>query len=156
MKQERIVQVLLILLGLGVVGLAILILPGIAEDFAQEIPNFAYLKSPILILVYLTLIPFLLAIKEGWGLLGMAAANVIFSQEADKKIHNIGKYSFFIFLIYSVLLLVLIVLKVPFSPAYLTILILNFATLAISVMAKVLRKLLNIAVEYKEYNDLTI
>ncbi len=57
-------KVAVLIIGLAVVALCVFWLPGLATYSAEMNPEYAYLRVPVLVGVYLTLIPFILALPK--------------------------------------------------------------------------------------------
>ncbi len=81
MKKVSIVlfQLGILFITLIVLLIAAFILPVVARDFATETPEWAYLQYPLLIAIYVTLIPFLVAIFQAFKLSRLIQLNQVFS-----------------------------------------------------------------------------
>lgn len=156
MKIENILKIILVALVVVITTIAIMIMPNMAEQMARTYVEFANLKVPGLVLIYLSLIPLYIAIFETWKLLKMAEDKEVFNESSAKSLDRIKYSTGSIFIMYSIATITLITLRVPFSAAYLTLIIAGLAMLAISLFASVLKKLLLIAINYKTENELTI
>jgi hypothetical protein len=66
---------MLILIGTVTVLLAVFWLPSAASTAAVQNPDYANLQVPVLFGIYVTLIPFLLAITEAWKLVKIILSN---------------------------------------------------------------------------------
>ena len=98
MKKVSIVlfQLGILFITLIVLLIAAFILPVVARDFATETPEWAYLQYPLLIAIYVTLIPFLVAIFQAFKLSRLIQLNQVFSMAAARnlKIIKVSELSF--------------------------------------------------------------
>lgn len=132
------------------------ILPEVANGFAIEAPEWAYLQYPLLISIYITLIPFVIAVYQGFILSRLVQINDVFSIKALLRLRIIKNCAFIVSLLYLLGTLVLSQL-VDLSPgiAMLGVIIL-LAALMIGLIAGILEELLRKALEIKNENDLTV
>lgn len=88
MKKVSIVlfQLGILFITLIVLLIAAFILPVVARDFATETPEWAYLQYPLLIAIYVTLIPFLVAIFQAFKLSRLIQLNQVFSMAAARNL----------------------------------------------------------------------
>lgn len=156
MKTENILKIIIVVLVLIITAIAVFIMPQMAENMANTYSEFAKLRYPGLIVVYISLIPLYIAIIETWKLLKMAEAKEVFSESSALSLDRIKYCTASIFVLYTISVLILLVLRVPFSAAYLTLIIAGLAMIAVAMFASVLKKLLLIAINYKTENELTI
>ncbi len=156
MKTEDLLKIILVALVIVITAIAIMVMPGMADQMARTYAEFANLKIPGLVLIYASLIPLYIAIFETWKLLKMAEDKEVFNESSAKSLDRIKYSTGLIFIMYSIAIITLLILRVPFSAAYLTLIIAGLAMLAISLFASVLKKLLLIAINYKTENELTI
>lgn len=149
-------QIGVLFITLCIVLLAAFWLPQTAAAFAKEAPEYAYLQYPLLGAIYVTLIPFLLAIVEGLRLSRRVALNDAFSDASVLHLKRIKLSAFLISILYLVGGLILNSL-VEMAPgiALLGILIM-LASLMIGLISGILEELLRKALEIKEENDLTV
>ena len=155
------VSIVLFQLGILFITLIILliagfILPVVARDFAMDTPEWAYLQYPLLIAIYVTLIPFLVAIFQAFKLSRLIQVNQIFSIEAVGNLKIIKVSGFIIAFLYLSGTFVISNL-VELSPgiAMLGVIILLSSSM-IALIAGILEELLKKALEIKEENDLTV
>ena len=131
-------------------------LPDTAAFFAKDAPEYAYLKYPLLVGIYLTVLPFLFAIVEGLRLSRKVAINEAFSVKSVTHLRNIKRSSFLITVMYFIGFVVLIQL-VDLSPGIgLLGILIMLASMMIGLIAGILEELLRKALEIKEENDLTV
>lgn len=149
-------QIGVLFITLCIVLLAAFWLPQTAAEFAKDAPEYAYLQYPLLGAIYVTLIPFLLAIVEGLRLSRRVALNDAFSDASVLHLKRIKLSAFLISILYLVGGFILNTL-VDMAPgiALLGILIM-LASLMIGLISGILEELLRKALEIKEENDLTV
>ena len=132
------------------------ILPNVARDFSVEAPEWAYLRYPLLISIYITLIPFVIAVYEGFVLSRLVQINDVFSLHALKRLSLIKNCAFIVSLLYLLGTIVLSQL-VDLSPGIAMLgIIIMLASLMIGLIAGILEELLRKALEIKIENDLTV
>lgn len=149
-------QIGVLFITLCILLLCIFWLPDTAAFFAEDAPDYAYLRFPLLIGIYLTVLPFLIAIVEGLRLSRRVALNDAFSTQSVNHLKTIKFSSFIISLMYFVGFIVLTQL-VEMSPGIgLLGIIIMLASLMIGLIAGILEELLRKALEIKEENDLTV
>lgn len=102
MKKVSIVlfQLGILFITLIVLLIAAFILPVVARDFATETPEWAYLQYPLLIAIYVTLIPFLVAIFQAFKLSRLIQLNQVFSMAAARNLKIIKVSGFIISFLY--------------------------------------------------------
>ena len=122
-----------------------------------DLPELANLQYPLLIGMYLAMIPFFYALYQTLKLLSYIDKNEAFSEYAVKALKNI-KYS-------AITISILYVLETPLlylltvaddAPGILVGLVVIFASIVIAVFAAVLQKLLQEAIDIKSENDLIV
>ncbi|MDN7242309.1 DUF2975 domain-containing protein [Planococcus sp. N028] len=121
------------------------------------LPELANLQYPILIGMYLAMIPFFIALYQTLKLLSYIDRNEAFSESSVKALKNI-KYC-------AIAISILYVLEMPFlylltkaddAPGILIGLFVIFASLVVAVFAAVLQRLLQDAIQIKAENDLIV
>ncbi len=147
--KDKILKITILLLALFIGLISIFILPDMAKLMASSLTEFSFLRKPGLTLIYLSLVPI-------WKLIDLAYKQEIFSLEAISFLKTIRICSFSIFVIYAFALFTLLLLEVPFTTAYLTIIILLLSALAFYLALSLTIRLVNTARVYKEENELTI
>ncbi|WLD92489.1 DUF2975 domain-containing protein [Alkalihalobacillus sp. AL-G] len=145
---------------IGTPGLAFGIFggPWIAKEAAEGNSEFAYVLYGIVIVMYVSAIPFFAALYQAFKLLSYIDKNKAFSDISVKALKNI-KYC-------AITICGLYVVSLPFfyifaqlddAPGMILIgLILTFAPMVIAVFAAVLQRLLQEAINIKSENDLTV
>lgn len=147
-----------ILLAFPVIAACVFLLPWLIRDTMRSDWEYAYLLYPILIAMYLSAIPFFIALYQTFQLLNYIDRNNAFSERSVRALRNIKRCAVTISGLY--------VLSMPFfflmgdrddAPGVVLIgMILIFAPVVIAVFAAVLQKLLTSAIEIKSENDLTV
>lgn len=139
------------LIGLAVLALCVII-------GGVTISGNAGMFLPILLVMFITAIPFFFALYQGMLLLGYIEKNVAFSDLSVTAIKNIKYCAFTISVLYAAAMpLVVIVAEKDDAPGAVVIgLVFIFAPLITGVFAAVLQRLLQNAIEIKSENDLTV
>lgn len=159
MKKETIfLKLAVIFIGLPIIGLCIFLLPMTARDAAESSMKMAYVLYGILIIMYVTAIPFFTALYQAFKLLTFIDHNKAFSELSVKALKNIKNCATIISALYVLSMpLFYIVGEVDDAPGAILIgLLFVFGPMVISVFAAVLQKLLQNAINIKNDNDLTI
>lgn len=154
--KEKILKDSLLGLVILITIIAVFIMPETSRLMAESMEGFSFLRIPGLIIIYLSLIPFYIGAYQGWKLINMTYGTKIFSTEAIRSLSIIRRCSSTIFFIYLLVLLVLFFIRPPLTSAYLTIAILTLASLSFSLTMSIAIRLVGVAKDYKEENDLTI
>ncbi|WP_285767104.1 DUF2975 domain-containing protein [Peribacillus sp. SI8-4] len=151
-------KIAVILIGLPVLALCIFLVPEIAKFAVELFPNIPYLNVLVFIYMYVTAIPFYVALFQAFKLLSYIDRNKAFSELSVRALKNI-KYC-------ALTISILYVLGLPFfyfmaelddAPGIIVIgLIIIFASTVIAVFAAVLQRLLKNAIDIKSENDLTV
>jgi ABC-type sulfate transport system permease component len=141
-----------------VLALCIFGLPWIARNAAESSSKMAYVLYGILIVMYVSAIPFFVALYQAFKLLSYIDTNKAFSELSVKALKNIKNCATTISILYVLSMpLFYIVGEVDDAPGAILIgMIFIFAPLVITVFAAVLQKLLKNAIDIKNDNDLTI
>ncbi|MGM0851243.1 MAG: DUF2975 domain-containing protein [Bacillota bacterium] len=136
--------------------LCVVWLPTMAKHSADLFPEFAYLKWPILIGLYLTAVPFNLALYQAFKLLKCIEMKHAFSGKAIVALHRIKLYALLITAIYVTGIVFLLIQHALHPGIAMVGVIISFASVSISIFAAVLQELLRNALELKSENDLTV
>ncbi len=145
-------RVTLVLIGLGVLTLCLFIVPlGIMHDHA------GYYR-PLLLGMYIPAIPFFVALRESWKLLGYIDTDIAFSHLSVKALKRIKYCGLAISGLYAIgMPYIFYVADRDDAPGAVAIaLIIIFASLVIAVFAGLLQKLLRNAIDIQRENDLTV
>ncbi|MDF2948430.1 MAG: hypothetical protein K0R07_444 [Sedimentibacter sp.] len=159
MKKETIfLKLSVFFIGIIVLAICLFVLPLIARDAAESSLKMAYVLYSILLVMYVTAIPFFIALYQAFKLLIYIDANNAFSELSVNALKNIKKCATTISLLYVLSMpLFYIVGEVDDAPGAILIgIIFIFAPMVIAVFAAVLQRLLKNAIDIKDDNDLTI
>ena len=121
-------------------------------------PDYAHILYPILVGLYLSAIPFFIALYKAFKLLSFIDKNKAFSQISVNALKNIKQCAIAISTLYLVMLpLVFLVAEKDDAPGLIIIgMVPIFASMVIAVFAAVLQRLLQEAINIKSENDLTV
>lgn len=121
-------------------------------------PQYAYILYPIIIGIYVSAIPFYIALYNAFRLLTYIDKSKAFSQSSVKALNNIKYCAITISALYTLLMpFVYILADKDDAPGAIIIGMLPiFASMVISVFAAVLQRLLQEAINIKSENDFTI
>ena len=121
-------------------------------------PQYAYILYPIIIGIYVSAIPFYIALYNAFRLLTYIDKSKAFSQSSVKALNNIKYCAITINALYTLLMpFVYILADKDDAPGAIIIGMLPiFASMVISVFAAVLQRLLQEAINIKSENDFTI
>ncbi|WP_048602136.1 DUF2975 domain-containing protein [Rubeoparvulum massiliense] len=147
-----------ILIGTPVLALCIFGLPILAKEAVESSSNFAFVLYGIVIVMYVSVIPFFVALYQAFKLLCYIDKNEAFSEISVRALKNI-KYC-------AIIISGLYVVAMPFfyifaelddAPGVILIgMLFIFASMVIAVFAAVLQRLLQEAIKIKSENDLTV
>ncbi len=139
------------LLGLAVLGVCVIIV-------GVSVSGNAGVFLPMLLVMLLSALPFFFALFQGVQLLRYIEKNTAFSKESVRAIRTIKYCAFGISVLYAgaMPLIISIAHKDDAPGVVLVGLIFIFAPLVTGVFAAVLEKLLQVAIEMKSENELTI
>jgi hypothetical protein len=145
----------------AVIGLAVLLLcvfwvPALAERAANVYLEFQSLKYPVVLAVFLTTIPFYLAVYQTMKLLHLIEHKNAFSEMAVAALKNIKQLAMAEVVLYVLGLAALALRKALHPGIALMVGAIVFAALTISLFAALLQELLSNALEIKAENDLTV
>ncbi|KUO63597.1 MAG: hypothetical protein APF84_18725 [Gracilibacter sp. BRH_c7a] len=157
MKRETIfLKLAVFLMGLPVLALCIFGLPWIANNPVN--PDYAYILYPILTGMYVSVIPFYIALYKAFRLLSYIDKNIAFSELSVKALKYIKYCAITISTLYVVMMpFVYLVAEKDDAPGLIIIgMVPIFASMVIAVFAAILQKLLQDAIDIKSDNDLTI
>ncbi|GAA0305717.1 hypothetical protein GGQ92_003292 [Gracilibacillus halotolerans] len=154
-------KIIVIIMGIPVLALCILALPRIVGEAIEHAVNgdtLGYIVLSILLIMYISAIPFYLGLYQTLKLLSYIEKDQAFSSIsviALKKIKNSAKL---ISVLYGVALpLVYVIAEWDDAPGLILIgVIIIGASLAVAVFSSVLQRLLQKAIEIKAENDLTV
>lgn len=149
-------KIAVFLIGAPVLALCIFGLYWLAKNPAN--PDYAHLLYPIVIDMYVSVIPFFLALYQAFKLLSFIDKNQAFSELSVKSLKKIKYCAMTISGLYVVIMpFVYIVAELDDAPGLVIIgMVPIFASMVIAVFAAVLQRLLQEAIDIKSENDLTV
>ncbi|MCM3691003.1 DUF2975 domain-containing protein [Neobacillus niacini] len=144
------------LIGTPVLALAIFGLTWLPKNPAN--PDYAYMLYPIVIGMYVSAIPFFVALYQAFKLLSHIDKNQAFSELSVIALKNIKICAMTISGLYLVILpFVFLIAELDDAPGLVIIgMVPVFASMVIAVFAAVLQRLLKEAIDIKSENDLTV
>ncbi|MGX2961165.1 DUF2975 domain-containing protein [Peribacillus sp. JNUCC 23] len=121
-------------------------------------PDYAHILYPILIGIYVSAIPFFIALFQAFKLLSSIDKNQAFSELSIKSLKNIKFCAITISGLYVVILpFIYLVADLDDAPGLIIIgTVPAFASMVIAVFAAVLQRLLQEAIDIKSENDLIV
>ncbi len=154
-------RIAVILIGVPIFALCIFGLPRIAFTAIEHAglgSTLAYVIVGILFLMYVSAIPFYVALYQALKLLRYIDKNEAFSETSVKAIKNIRSCAILISFSYLLALpLIYVVAEWDDAPGLIVIgLVITGASMVIAVFSAVLKKLLQEAIDIKSENDLTV
>jgi len=154
-------KIAVILIGIPVLALCIFLLPQIAIEASEAMKrgwDFTYVVYAILMVMYISAIPFYFALYQTFNLLGYIDKNQAFSELSVSALKKIKNCAVLISGLYLVALpFVFIMAEIDDAPGLVIVgMIPIFASMVIAVFAAVLQRLLKEAIDIKEENDLII
>jgi hypothetical protein len=150
-----------IFLGIPVLALCIFILPEVAnEGFekAKKGSELAYIVFSILLIMYVSAIPFYFALYQAFRLLSFIDKNQAFSELSVTALRYIKRSAITISGLYVLSLpFVYIIAEWDDAPGLIVIgMVIIGASMVVAVFAAVLKRLLQQAIQIKSENDLTV
>ncbi|PIC77848.1 MULTISPECIES: DUF2975 domain-containing protein [Sporosarcina] len=154
-------KIAVVLIGIPVLALCIFLLPQIASEASKAAGrgwDFAYVVNSILLIMYISVIPFYFALYQTFNLLSFIDKNQAFSELSVRALKKIKYCAITISGLYVVALpFVFIMAEIDDAPGVVIIgMIPIFASMVIAVFAAVLQRLLKEAIDLKEENDLIV
>ncbi|NMH73947.1 DUF2975 domain-containing protein [Bacillus sp. RO2] len=149
-------KIAVFLIGTPVFILSIIGLVSLVKDPAN--PEYAYIIYPIVTGMFLTTIPFYFALYQALKLLGYIDNNEAFSQFSVEALKKIKFCAITISCVYVVIMPFIFLLadKDDAPGAIIMGAVPIFASIVIAVFAAVLQRLLQVAIDIKSENDLTV
>ncbi|WP_040207385.1 DUF2975 domain-containing protein [Neobacillus jeddahensis] len=149
-------KIAVILMGTPVLALCIFGLPWLAHHPFN--PDYDHILYPILIGVYLAVIPFFVALYQAFKLLSYIDKNQAFSEWSVTALKKIKFCALTISGLFMVILpFIYLVAELDDAPGLLIIgMVPIFASIVIAVFAAVLQRLLQEAIDIKSENDLIV
>lgn len=149
-------RIAVIFIGIPVLAMCIFGLFWLAKNPVN--PDYAHILYPILIGIFVSAIPFFVALYQVLRLLSYIGKNKAFSKISIKALKNIKYCAITISTLYVVMMpFVYLVAEKDDAPGLIIIgMVPIFASMVIAVFAAVLQRLLQDAIDIKSENDLTI
>ncbi|SES31361.1 DUF2975 domain-containing protein [Psychrobacillus sp. OK032] len=150
-----------ILMGIPVLALCLFLLPQIANEADEAVErgsDLAFVVYGILMVMYVSAVPFYFALYQSFNLLSYIDKNQAFSELSVRALKKIKNCAIIISCLYVVALpFVYIMAQVDDAPGLIIVgMIPIFASMVIAVFAAVLQRLLKEAIDIKEENDLIV
>ena len=154
-------KIAVILMGIPVLALCLFLLPQIANEANEAVErgsDLAFVVYGILMVMYVSAIPFYFALYQSFNLLSYIDKNQAFSELSVRALKKIKNCAIIISGLYLVALpFVYIMAEVDDAPGLIIIAMIPiFASMVIAVFAAVLQMLLKEAIDIKEENDLIV
>ncbi|MEC0126166.1 DUF2975 domain-containing protein [Paenibacillus pabuli] len=145
-----------LLIGVPILALCIFGIPWLANNPVN--PNYAGVLYPIVIIMYVSVIPFIVALYQAFRLLSYIDKNEAFSLMSVKSLKTIKYCAIVISSLYFVMLpFVYVVAEKDDAPGLILMgMVPIFASLVIAVFSAVLQRLLQEAIDIKSENDLVV
>lgn len=150
-----------IVIGIPVLLIAVLILPKIVLEtmgYIGEGMQLPWIVLSLMAIMYISAIPFYMALYQALKLLGYIDRNEAFSELSVESLKKIRNYAFTISALYAAgLPFIFMIAEWDDAPGLALLgLVIVGASLVIAVFAAVLQRLLKQAIDIKHENDLTV
>ncbi|EOR21410.1 DUF2975 domain-containing protein [Niallia sp. FSL W8-1348] len=145
-----------ILIGIPVLALGIW---GVFDLIKNPVnPEYAHILYPIVIGIYVSAIPFYMALYQALRILGYIDKNEAFSEVSIKALSRIKKDAIVISIVYVLMVpFIFLLAQIEDAPGLILFgMVPIFASIVIAVFAAVLQRLLQQAIDIKSENDLTV
>ena len=151
-------KIAVIFLGIPILALCIFVLPLLAKDAAESNSEFAYVVYGFVTVMYVSVIPYFVALYQAFKLLSYIDKNKAFSEISVKALKNIKHCAITISGLHVIgLPFIFIFAELDDAPGVVLIgMLFIFAPMVIAVFAAVLQRLLQEAINIKSENDLTV
>ncbi|MED4400066.1 DUF2975 domain-containing protein [Metabacillus fastidiosus] len=154
-------KIAVIVMGIPVLALCLFLLPQIANEAneaAERGADVAFVVYGILMVMYVSAIPFYIALYQAFKLLSYIDKNKAFSKLSVRALKNIRNCAIIISGLYVVALpFVFMMAQIDDAPGLALVgMVPIFASMVIAVFAAVLQKLLQEAIDIKSENDLIV
>ncbi|PID21477.1 hypothetical protein CSV61_09645 [Sporosarcina sp. P3] len=154
-------KIAVVFIGIPVLALCIFLLPQVASEASEAAGrgwDFVYVVYSILLVMYISVIPFYFALYQTFNLLRFIDKNLAFSELSVRSLKKITYCAITISGLYVVAFpFIFIMAEIDDAPGLIIVgMIPIFASMVIAVFAAVLQRLLNEAIDIKEENDLIV
>lgn len=142
----------------GIIGLffCFLIVPGLGRHIASANPEFSYMFMPSLMFIWITAIPFYLALWKAWRICCEISKDHSFSEKNAKALKYISRLALVEYILYLFAMVVLLFLNLLHPSILLISLFIIFVGISVGIVSAVLSHLVQKANDIKQENDLTI
>lgn len=144
------------IIGMVVLILCIFWLPNLAKNTAEMNPEYAHLRYPVLVGMYITAIPFYFALYQTLKLLNYIEKKTAFSELAVTALKHIKLCAFTEVILYIAGFSFLAMQNAMHPGVAVWGAAIVFTSMTIALFAAVLQELLITALEIKSENDLTV
>ncbi|MDD4760668.1 MAG: DUF2975 domain-containing protein [Bacteroidaceae bacterium] len=149
-------KIVIVFAALTGVLLCFIIAPFLGSETVFIYPELGYMYWPCLIFVWVTAVPFYVALYKGWLICEEISNDNSFCQENAQRLKEISKLALFECILYLAAMIILLVLNLLHPSILLMTLFVIFVGISIAVVCAALSHLVEKASELKEENDLTI
>lgn len=151
-------RLVIFLLGAGVLALCVFALPAMWKGGSEEYPSASRSLLLIMIGIYVSAVPFFVALWQALELLGNIDRNQAFSETSVKALRMIKCCAIMISILYVAFVpLLLPIAQADDAPGVVVFgMAFACAPIAVAVFAAVLQRLLQNAIDMKSENDLTV
>lgn len=151
----------IVLISLPVIAIAVFLLPQVVVRAFQELtngPTLAYTVLGILAIVYLSIIPFLMALYQGFKLLRYIDRKQAFSDLSVQSLRKIKRCGWVIAGLYALALpFIYVIAEWDDAPGLILFgMLIAGAAIVVAVFANVMEKLFEEAMRLKNENELTV
>ena len=142
----------------GIMGLIFLfiIVPCLGKDLVTNNPKLYYMYLPCYIFIFITAIPFYIALFCGWNIFDEISKDNAFCIKNAKSLSLISKLAVSECILYIIASIALVILNLLHLEIFILIVFIIFIGLAIAILSGALSYLVEKASNIKEENDLTI
>ena len=158
MKRKKIafLKMSVFVIGCIILSLCVFLTPIFESQRWLTNPDYADVKLLLHVGLYVTLIPFFIALYQTLKLLNYIERKKVFSELAVNALRHIKNCAFTIIIIYVIGLFYAAVSNALQNGIALTGIVIIFSSFVISIFAMVLQELLRSAIAIKSENDLTV
>ncbi|MGB9780297.1 DUF2975 domain-containing protein [Caldanaerobacter sp.] len=149
-------KISLVIIGFTILMISIFWLPSVANTLADQNPEYAYLKYPLLFGIYLTCIPFYIGVYNGFVILRLIEKDKAFTEYTNRSLTYVFYSSIAIILLYIIGMLYLLLNNALHPSLFLLGIGIIFMSFIIASTAGVIKALLIKVIEIKNEHDLTI
>lgn len=143
-------------IGIVVLGLCIFALPSLAKSSAEMFPEFAYLRYPVLLGLYLTAVPFFYALYQAMKLLHFIDNRMAFSDLAVYTLVRIKYCASMISILYVIGMIFLLTQNALHPSIAIMGLVFLFSSIVIMLFSAVLQSPFKNALIMRLENELTV